>query len=280
MLDEIAAAIVVAGAAGIAVWKLLKKASEPKVASGRVIRDLVGAPRVRAPFLPLSANSLADRKVESVSVTASAPKQVFVGNVFTVAVAIHNPNRPPKTIATDDSNCWVKQADGHIRRDPQKPIVNYQVSLTADRCKIIGEKDYFFPLEVNHETKECYFDLRPLFEGDVIVTVTAQQVLPTSPRELAAQTSLKLTAVTKVISSVGAQPRHRTDEDLVGELYAELTSEKFTLNDIESIAFKMNIQWGALEGNTQDAKARSLIRYCRGRDRLKELADQVVSMGN
>jgi hypothetical protein len=55
------------------------------------------------------------------------------------------------------------------------------------------------------------------------------------------------------------------------QLYALLTGGAFELDDLEDLAFRLNIEWGSLAGGTIAAKARSLTRACAKTDRLPDL---------
>lgn len=58
---------------------------------------------------------------------------------------------------------------------------------------------------------------------------------------------------------------------LAQRLHALLTDRWFDLNDIQELAFQLDIDWDSLAGDAKPGKARALVRHCEKHDLLPKL---------
>ena len=67
----------------------------------------------------------------------------------------------------------------------------------------------------------------------------------------------------------------RTGNLLVQQLYRILIGPRISLDDLEDVCFRMDIDWDNLKGEAKRSKARSLIEYCTRTDRLPDLLEKL-----
>lgn len=65
---------------------------------------------------------------------------------------------------------------------------------------------------------------------------------------------------------------------LRARLYDLLSGRAFTLDELEDVCFRLDIDWDGLRGETKAQKARSLVRACAAGGRVEELRQQVAAL--
>jgi hypothetical protein len=59
------------------------------------------------------------------------------------------------------------------------------------------------------------------------------------------------------------------------KLYQILSSDAFTLEDLEGLCFTLNVDWEQLRGGVKTAKARAMIQFFQSRGRMAELVEAI-----
>jgi hypothetical protein len=65
---------------------------------------------------------------------------------------------------------------------------------------------------------------------------------------------------------------------LPARLYDLLSGRAFTLDELEDVCFRLDIDWDGLRGETKAQKARSLVRACAAGGRVEELRQQIAAL--
>lgn len=62
------------------------------------------------------------------------------------------------------------------------------------------------------------------------------------------------------------------------KLYNTLSETEFNINDLQDLAFQLNIEWDDLLGKTKESKTRSLVMYCEKHGRMLHLRDLLLEI--
>jgi hypothetical protein len=225
---------------------------------------LSGADNAAEPAMPASSLQREEIRLDVVT-----PETATVNEPFDMAVAIRQPASPALTV---EDLPRLTFAMGEVYRDAGQHLIKYRVEVVVDDCDVKPAR-YDFLLAKGRDSIIQYFQLTPRRAGTLSVVVNAYQA---DSAVLAATTRVRLKAGVSVLRDATSPALASQGADTI-KLYDVLT-RSFGLDDVQDIAFRMNIKWDELAGDTLSAKCRSLLAYCNDRsmiDQLKMLVKQM-----
>jgi hypothetical protein len=226
------------------------------------------APSVVTTGKPAEPESLSMTEKEQIRLDVATPEGAIVDQSFDVAVAIRQLTSPPLKV---DDLVKLTSTEGTVFRAANTDIVKYRVELEAKDCEV-EPPSYTFLLEKGKDSLVQYFQVMPKRAGSMSIVVNAYQA---DDGVLAATTRVRLQATVQVVDQADVSDL----ENAPGvKLYDLLGGEGFSLEDLQDIAFRLNVDWENLGGDTKKAKARALVQLFDRRNALKALGDVVKAV--
>jgi hypothetical protein len=202
---------------------------------------------------------------EEIRLDVVTPETAVVDEPFDMAVAIRQPASPALSI--EDLPKLTSTA-GEVYRAVGQDLIKYRVEVAVDECEVKPAR-YDFRLAKGRDSIVQYFQLTPKRAGNLSIIVNAYQA---DSAVLAATTRVRLKAGVAVAR--GATTPAPADTI---KLYEALTS-LFQLDDVQDIAFRLNIKWDELAGDTLSARCRSLLTYCNDRSMTDTLRQTIKTL--
>lgn len=204
-------------------------------------------------------------KREEIRLDVVTPETAVVNEPFDMAVAIRQPDSPALVV---EDLPKLTSTRGDVYRADDQDLIKYRVEVEVDDCEVKPAR-YDFILAKGRDSIVQYFQLTPKRAGTLSIVVNAYQA---DSAVLAASTRVRLKAGVAVMTDATSTP---APADTI-KLYEALTS-LFQRDDVEDIAFRLNIKWDELAGDTLSAKCRSLLTYCSNRGQI-DLLRQTIKL--
>jgi hypothetical protein len=221
---------------------------------------------------------------EQIRLDVASPETVEVDRTFEVAVRVSQPDTPP---LSEETLTKVTSRPGRVYRKPDEQAVRYRISVNAADCKVHTPEQEFL-LYPGRDSDVIYFQLTPLRAGQIAVIVSAYQ----PDNLLAASARIRVSVATQATPAADTRPQFTstlTDvnkspvdltpapDDLKLKLYTALSGDAFSLEDLEDISFRLDVDWDSLGGDNKVKKARMLVLYLARLDQLPRLREAVLA---
>lgn len=144
-------------------------------AGGHIIQAGPGATVIinEAPSSPApTSKAIIPIEVQTLRVDAAVPEQVFVDQIFDLAVAVRQTASP---LLAEKDLTHVESGEVQVVAEKDAPLINLRAEVEAPDCDIVGKRSISFRLARGQDSPLLRFQLKPLRVGQLSLIVTVYQ---------------------------------------------------------------------------------------------------------